>query len=169
MMPCRQTRRLTTIILLAALLLLTACSAQATLASNAPSGSFDVLIDGSSFAAIDVSTIDTAEFTASLTKKGGIIEEHAYKATALASLLESAGFTGLDKVTSIVVTAKDGYSATFTFAELQQADNIYVASRIDGQPIIGSDGKQAAQIIVKQDGFSTRWVQDILSINLIKG
>ena len=128
-----------------------------------------ILENGDALATVDVSTLAAIEFTASFIKKGGIVEEHTYKATALNALLESAGATGLDTGVQVVVTARDGYAATFTLEEIQQDDNIYIAGMIDGQMIEGSDGKPSAKVVVKGDDFSTRWVSDILSIDIVTG
>lgn len=155
--------------------LLAACAPAATTGvnlpdgSNLPMGSIAVLKNGTDFAAISVSTIGATALTASFTKKGGVVEEHAYQVTALSTLLEKSGLAGIDGITQVVITAKDGYAAVFTLEEIQQADNVYLASQIDSQPIKGSDGKPAAMVLAKGDDFSNRWVNDILKIDIITG
>lgn len=148
---------------------LAACAPAATTEANLPAGQIAVLQDGSEFAVIQVSAIGPDELTATFTKKGGAAEKHTYQASSLGSLLTAAGLSGLDSKTRIVITAKDGYASSFSAAEVQANNKIFLASRIDGQPIRGSDGKTAAMVIVPDDDFSNRWVSDILQIEIISG
>lgn len=154
---------------LLAALALPACTPLATTESNLPAGQIIIMKNGADFAIVQVSSIDSAEVKASFKKKGGAAEDHVYQAAELSAVLAITGLDELAAGSKIVVTAKDGFAATFTADEVQKGGTVYLASQIDRQPIAGSDGKSAVMIVVPGDAFSNRWVGDVLSIDLISG
>jgi hypothetical protein len=146
---------------------LTACAPSATKESNLPTGQITILKNGADFAVVQISSIGSADVSATFKKKDGAPEDHVYHASEMSVVLTAAGLSELAAASKIVVTAKDGFAATFTLDEVQKNTTVYLASKIDQQPITGSDGKSAAMIVVPGDAFSNRWVGDILSIDLI--
>jgi len=150
-------------------LALSACAPLSATESNLPIGQVTILKNGTKFASLQATAIGSAEVKAAFKKKGGTAEDHVYQATELSEVLTAAGISELPAGSKVVITAKDGFAATFTADEIQQAAAIYLASQIDQQPIAGSDGKPAVMIVVPGDAFSNRWVSDVLSIDLISG
>jgi hypothetical protein len=109
-------------------------------------------------------------------------QKHTANAFPLVALLKAAGVEtdvkmarGADPKAKlpelrlvIVVQGRDGYSVTFSLAELLTAIGnrpVWLAIDIDGQPL--SEGDGPVRIIVPEDQRPARWVHGVGAINVI--
>jgi hypothetical protein len=67
----------------------------------------------------------------------------------------------------MVVEAKDGYRATFAWAELDSTfmdKSVYVVTRRDGKPLSDKDGP--FQVVVPGEKRSARWVRQVTALKI---
>ena len=118
---------------------------------------------------IDPSTLSRS----SLKTPGRDGKEHVYTGILLSDLLKSAGIALGNKRESItsyvILKAKDGYKSIFSLAEIDPLfaeQPILIADKIDGNALSQSDAP--FQVIVPGDKIQTRWVRQLVSIELVR-
>ena len=97
-------------------------------------------------------------------------EEHTYKGTYLAAVIQSAGTeTGKKNVGRyVLITAADNYKVIFSFAEIDPdftEQSIIVATHVDGKPL--PQGEGPFRIIVPNDKKQARWIREVKSITVV--
>jgi len=124
--------RLTIILLILFVVLLTACASYAsqdTSSETVPS----LLITGS-----DTSKTYTHADLEALAASQVVFKDVTYVGVSLSALLEDAGFT-LDEVKAVKAIASDGYTVNYDPAQVLAADVIVAYARADGD-LAGEDG-----------------------------
>ena len=118
---------------------------------------------------IDPSTLSRS----SLKTPGRDGKEHVYMGILLSDLLKSAGIALGNKRESItsyvILKAKDGYKSIFSLAEIDPLfaeQPILITDKIDGDDLSQSDAP--FQVIVPGDKIQTRWVRQLVSIELVR-
>jgi len=108
--------------------------------------------------------------------------KHTANAIPLLALLEGAGVPVALKMDpkadpksknynlrlAVVIEAGDGYTATFSLAELMPeigGKEVWLALDEDGKPLTERDG--LARMIVPSDKMPARWVRDVVGISVV--
>ena len=118
---------------------------------------------------IDPSTLSRS----SLKTLGRDGKEHVYSGVLLSELLTKSGIALGNKSESInsyiITKAKDSYKSIFSLAEIDPLfaeQPILIADKIDGNALSQSDAP--FQVIVPSDKIQTRWVRQLVSIELVR-
>ena len=118
---------------------------------------------------IDPSTLSRS----SLKTLGRDGKEHVYSGVLLSELLTKSGIALGNKresiISYVILKAKDGYKSIFSLAEIDPLfaeQPILIADKIDGNALSHSDAP--FQIIVPGDKIQTRWVRQLVSIELVR-
>lgn len=100
-------------------------------------------------------------------------KEHVYTGVLLSDVLAKAGIILGNKRESIssylVMRAKDNYKTIFSLAEVDPLfakEPILIADKIDGKSL--DSGVAPFQVIVSADKIQTRWIRQLVSIELVK-
>ncbi len=76
----------------------------------------------------------------------------------------SQGGIDLTAITSVSVTALDGFSTTYTVNEVLSDDSVYLLLKEDGEALSSEYG--SFSMVVPHDENSTRWVRQVYKINV---
>jgi len=152
-------------------LLLAAAAARAQ--SPAPDGA--LAIAGSVATPITIAARDIKSMprtTVTVTEEG---REVKYEGVLVAELLKRAGvplgrdLTGAAVATYVVASAKDGYRAVFSLAELDPAftgSDIIVADTVDGKPLFDYQGP--LRIVAPRDTRGARGVRMLQKLEVVR-
>ena len=109
----------------------------------------------------------------SLKAKGHDGKEHTYTGVLLSDILSKAGIVlgnKRDGISSyLIIRAKDNYKTLFSLAEIDPLftkSDIILGNLIDNKPLDASDAP--FQVIVPQDKLQTRWIRQVVEIELVK-
>jgi hypothetical protein len=114
-----------------------------------------------------IGKIGMEDFSANLDTSDSEPEEHLYSGVLLNDVL-SALDIDISDYSTVVAKAVDGYNVAFDASEIQEDDNIYLATMRDGKPLgtKSSGGSGPYQIIVRDDAFSQRWCKFVIELEL---
>ena len=107
------------------------------------------------------------EFSVNLDTSETDPEEHIYTGVPMKNLFNAFDID-INKKSSVIARAIDGYTIAFDIEEVLEEENIYIAYKMDGE-LLGSksDGDSGPyQIIVRKDPFSQRWCKFLTEVEL---
>ncbi len=114
-----------------------------------------------------VSGLPEHEFEATMRSSEGAVRDSVYTGVRLRDLLEYYDLP-TDEVQQVITQAVDGYTVALNIDEVMQEDNVYIAYKIDGEPMASREdgGVGPYQLIIREDEFGQRWNKYLMEIKL---
>lgn len=129
-----------------------------------------IIKDGNSQVSLsfdEINSLEEVEFNAVLDTSDSGPKENTYTGVLLKEIIEKVGMDIEDKK-QMVVKALDGYVVALKISEVIDEDNVYLAYKLDGQPLRSKEqgGSGPYQLIIRKDQFSQRWCKFVVEIEL---
>jgi hypothetical protein len=110
---------------------------------------------------IDLNKVHMSEFSGLMKKKVGTPEEHLFYGAMLKDILNDMDIE-LKNDAIINIVAEDNYVVTLTYEEINEENNVYLVTKMDGEVLKNIDeDHMMPMIVILKDEFSTRWVKYI--------
>lgn len=132
-------------------------------AEDVASGELAIVIDNriaAVYTLADLEAMETVELQKEIVSGSGDNQSGLFTGVALRTVLTAADPKWAAGAQTVIATAEDGFTASFSVAEVEDNDNILVAYMLDHEELAGREdgGKGPFRIVVRDDAFGNRCV-----------